>query len=66
MHKKNIKKKKGYFYLQVKGNQKIFKKDIEDYFNDKELRKKLRDEKKYNRKTEKQRARKYYYIGEID
>ena len=66
---KKIKNKKGYFCLQVKGNQKTLKEDIEDYFEDKEFTKKLRDEGKYNRKTEKQRGRletrEYYYTEEI-
>ena len=53
---KKIGKKKGYFCLQVKGNQKTLKEDIEDYFADKGFRKKLKEEGMYSRKTEKQRG----------
>ena len=64
-HKK-IGKKKDYFCIQVKGNQKTLKEDIEDYFADKGFRKKLKEEGMYSRKTEKQRGRletrKYYTI----
>ena len=69
---KKIRKKKGYFYfcLQVKGNQKVLKEDIEDYFADKGFRKKLKGEGMYSRKTEKQRGRletrEYYYTEEIE
>ncbi|BBM47373.1 putative transposase [Leptotrichia wadei] len=49
---KKIGKKKGYFCLQVKGNQKTLKEDIEDYFADKGFRKKLKEERIYSRKTE--------------
>lgn len=66
---KKIRKKKGYFCLQVKGNQKALKEDIEDYFADKGFRKKLKGEGMYSRKTEKQRGRletrEYYYTEEI-
>lgn len=41
---KKIGKKKSYFCLQVKGNQKALKEDIEDYFADKGFRKKLKGE----------------------
>ncbi|WP_369712397.1 ISAs1 family transposase [Leptotrichia sp. HSP-342] len=41
---KKLGKKKGYFCLQVKGNQKTLKEDIEDYFADKGFRKKLKEE----------------------
>ena len=37
---KRIGKKEGYFCLQVKGNQKTLKEDIEDYFADKGFRRK--------------------------
>ena len=67
---KKIRKKKGYFCLQVKGNQKALKEDIEDYFADKGFRKKLKGEGMYSRKTEKQRGRletrEYYYTEEIE
>ena len=67
---KKIRKKKGYFCLQVKGNQKVLKEDIEDYFADKGFRKKLKGEGMYSRKTEKQRGRletrEYYYTEEIE
>ena len=67
---KKIRKKKGYFCLQVKGNQKTLKEDIEDYFADKGFRKKLKGEGMYSRKTEKQRGRletrEYYYTEEIE
>ena len=63
---KKIGKKKGYFCIQVKENQKTLKEDIEDYFADKGFRKKLKEEGMYSRKTEKQRGRletrKYYTI----
>ncbi|WP_232053412.1 hypothetical protein [Leptotrichia shahii] len=63
-------KKKGYFCLQVKGNQKTLKEDIEDYFADKGFRKKLKEEGMYSRKTEKQRGwletREYYYTEETE
>ena len=49
---KKIGKKKSYFCLQVKGNQKALKEDIEDYFADKGFRKKLKEERIYSRKTE--------------
>lgn len=66
---KKIGKKKGYFCLQVKGNQKALKEDIEDCFADKGFRKKLKGKGIYSRKTEKQRGRletrKYYYTEEI-
>ena len=67
---KKIRKKKGYFCLQVKGNQRALKEDIEDYFADKGFRKKLKGEGMYSRKTEKQRGRletrEYYYTEEIE
>ena len=67
---KKIRKKKGYFCLQVKGNQKTLKEDIEDYFTDKGFRKKLEGKGMYSRKTEKQRGRletrEYYYTEEIE
>ena len=67
---KKIRKKKGYFCLQVKGNQKTLKEDIEDYFADKGFRKKIKGEGMYSRKTEKQRGRletrEYYYTEEIE
>ena len=67
---KKIGKKKGYFCLQVKGNQKTLKEDIEDYFADKGFRKKLKEEEMYSRKTEKQRGwletREYYYTEETE
>ena len=67
---KKIRKKKGYFCLQVKGNQKALKEDIEDYFADKGFRTKLKEEGMYGRKTEKQRGRletrEYYYTEEIE
>ena len=67
---KKIGKKKGYFCLQVKGNQKTLKEDIEDYFVDKGFRKKLKEEGMYSRKAEKQRGRletrEYYYTEEIE
>ena len=67
---KKIRKKKGYFCLKVKGNQKTLKEDIEDYFADKGFRKKLKGEGMYSRKTEKQRGRletrEYYYTEEIE
>lgn len=67
---KKIRKKKGYFCLQVKVNQKALKEDIEDYFADKGFRKKLKGEGMYSRKTEKQRGRletrEYYYTEEIE
>ena len=67
---KKIRKKKGYFCLQVKGNQKALKEDIEDYFADKGFRKKLKGEGMYSRKTEKQRGwletREYYYTEETE
>ena len=50
---KKIGKKMDYFCLQVKGNQKTLKEDIEDYFADKGFRKKLKKEGMYSRKTEK-------------
>ena len=37
---KKIGKKKGYFCIQVKENQKTLKEDIEDYFADKGFRRK--------------------------
>ena len=62
---KKIRKKKRYFFLQVKKNQKTLKEDIEDYFADKGFRTKLKEEGMYGRKTEKQRGRletmEYYY-----
>ena len=67
---KKIRKKKGYFCLQVKGNQRALKEDIEDYFAGKGFRKKLKGEGMYSRKTEKQRGRletrEYYYTEEIE
>ena len=67
---KKIRKKKGYFCLQVKGNQRALKEDIEDYFADKGFRKKLKGEGMYSRKTEKQKGRletrEYYYTEEIE
>ena len=67
---KKIEKKKGYFCLQVKGNQKALKEDIEDCFADKGFRKKLKGKGMYSRKTEKQRGRletrEYYYTEEIE
>ena len=67
---KKIRKKKGYFCLQVKGNQRALKEDIEDYFADKGFRKKIKEEGMYSRKTEKQRGwletREYYYTEEIE
>lgn len=66
---KKIKKKKGYYCIQVKGNQKTLKEEIEEYFNDKDFRKNLIEEGKYNKKIEKQRGqietREYYYTEEI-
>ena len=41
------------FFLQVKEKQKTSKEDIEDYLNDKEFKKKLKDKRKYKKKTEK-------------
>ena len=38
------------FFLQVKEKQKTSKEDIEDYLNDKEFRKKLKDKRKYKKK----------------
>ena len=67
---KKIGKKMDYFCLQVKGNQKTLKEDIEDYFADKGFRKKLKEEGMYSRKTEKQRGwletREYYYTEETE
>ena len=49
--KEIIKRRRGAnFFLQVKEKQKTSKEDIEDYFNDKEFRKKLKDKRKYKKK----------------
>jgi transposase DDE domain len=50
---KKIGKKKGYFCLQVKGNQKALKEDIEDCFADKGFRKKLKGKGNVQQKNRK-------------
>ena len=67
----HIERRRDIFCLQVKGNQKALKEDIEDYFADMGFRKKLKGQRNYSRKTEKQRGRLetreyYYYTEEIE
>jgi len=67
--KEIIKRRRGAnFFLQVKEKQKTSKEDIEDYLNDKEFRKKLKDERKYkkNRKVKRKAGDKKMYTDEID
>ena len=67
--KEIIKRRRGAnFFLQVKEKQKTSKEDIEDYFNDKEFRKKLKDERKYkkNRKVKRKARDKKIYTDETD
>ena len=58
---KKLGKKKGYFCLQVKGNQKTLKEDIEDYFADKGFRKKIQVYK-YSRHDKRMNILNYFFI----
>ena len=67
---KQIKKQKGDYVLAVKGNQPTLHNDIIDYFDDEDLRSKIRETGGYKRTIEKVRGqiekREYYQTNDVD